>query len=127
MHIQELRQKWEKRWQIKPHNRIGRKMLETSLEYKIKESEGHKLKPEHQKKLKQLIQSYKRNPNCLKKDRTTLKPGTKIIREWQGVRHTVTVTNNGFEYKNTHYKSLSKIASQITGTKWNGWIFFKLK
>jgi hypothetical protein len=53
--------------------------------------------------------------------------GTKLIREWQGVEHCVTVRADDFEYLGRPYKSLSSVAREITGTKWNGWVFFGLK
>jgi hypothetical protein len=51
----------------------------------------------------------------------------KLIREWQGVEHCVTVRADDFEYLGRPYKSLSSVAHEITGTKWNGWVFFGLK
>ena len=53
--------------------------------------------------------------------------GTRLIREWQGVEQVVTVTADGFEWQGRPYKSLSAIARAITGTRWNGWVFFGLK
>jgi hypothetical protein len=53
--------------------------------------------------------------------------GTRLIREWQGVEHCVTVRNDDFEYLGRPYKSLSSVAREITGTKWNGLVFFGLK
>ena len=53
--------------------------------------------------------------------------GTRLIREWQGVEHTVTVLDDGFEYQGRPYKSLSAIARAITGTRWNGYRFFGLR
>jgi hypothetical protein len=53
--------------------------------------------------------------------------GTRLIREWQGVEHTVTVLREGFEWEGRPYKSLSAIARGITGTRWNGLLFFGLK
>ena len=46
---------------------------------------------------------------------------------WQGVEHCVTVRADDFEYLGRPYKSLSSVAREITGTKWNGWVFFGLK
>ena len=54
-------------------------------------------------------------------------PGTRLIREWQGVDHTVTVLRDGYEWQGRPYQSLSAIARSITGTRWNGWVFFGLK
>jgi DUF2924 family protein len=56
-----------------------------------------------------------------------LKPGTVLIREYQGERHTVTVVPGGFLWQDTTYTSLSTIARAITGTAWNGPRFFGLR
>ena len=53
--------------------------------------------------------------------------GTRLIREWQGIEHCVSVLDHGYEYQGRPYRSLSAIARFITGTRWNGWIFFGLK
>jgi hypothetical protein len=53
--------------------------------------------------------------------------GTKLIREWDGVEHTVTVLKDGFEWDGRRYKSLSAVARAITGTRWNGYRFFGLR
>lgn len=53
--------------------------------------------------------------------------GTKLIREWDGVTHTVTVLKEGFEWDGRRYKSLSAVARAITATRWNGYRFFGLR
>lgn len=55
-----------------------------------------------------------------------LTPGTRLVRDWHGVGHTVTVLERGFEYDGRSWKSLSAIAREITGTQWNGPKFFGL-
>jgi hypothetical protein len=52
------------------------------------------------------------------------KIGTRFIREWNGRLHEITVLENGYEYDNRSYRSLSEIAHLITGTKWSGPAFF---
>jgi len=56
-----------------------------------------------------------------------IKPGTRLIREWQGKTHQVTVAEGSYEYHGERYKSLSEIARLITGTRWSGPLFFGLK
>jgi hypothetical protein len=56
----------------------------------------------------------------------SLKPGARLFREWRGRTHTVTVTDDGFEYAGTNYPSLTKIAREITGAHWSGPRFFAL-
>ncbi len=57
----------------------------------------------------------------------SLTPGTRLLREWQGSTHHVTVTANGFEHRGQTWNSLSAIASAITGTRWSGPRFFGLR
>jgi Protein of unknown function (DUF2924) len=53
-----------------------------------------------------------------------LTPGTRLVRDWHGVGHTVIVLQDGFEYEGKCWKSLTAIALAITGTHWNGPRFF---
>ncbi len=53
--------------------------------------------------------------------------GTRLVREWNGTEHTVTVLRDGFDFEGRKYQSLSAIARTITGTRWNGWRFFGLR
>jgi hypothetical protein len=53
--------------------------------------------------------------------------GTKLIRDWDGTAHTVTVLKDGFDWGGQRYKSLSAVARAITGTRWNGYRFFGLR
>jgi hypothetical protein len=53
--------------------------------------------------------------------------GTRLVREYQGIEHVVTVLADGFEYGNRKFASLSAVARAITGTRWNGWMFFGLR
>lgn len=56
--------------------------------------------------------------------RRKLRAGTRLIREWKGEIHEVVVLPDGFLWKGTTHRSLSVIAKAITGTSWNGWLFF---
>lgn len=55
-----------------------------------------------------------------------LHPGARLLREWNGATHEVTVTKDGFRYRERAYNSLSAIAREITGTRWSGPAFFGL-
>ena len=59
--------------------------------------------------------------------RRQLKPGTVLVRDYQGQHHTVTVVPDGFNWQGTTYPSLSAIARAITGTAWSGPRFFALR
>ena len=57
----------------------------------------------------------------------SLAPGTRLLRQWQGRTHHVTVTPRGFEYSGKTYRSLTAITRHITGTAWSGPLFFGLR
>ena len=65
--------------------------------------------------------------NTAKQSSIELMPSTKICREWNEVLYEVEVLKDGFAYCGHKFRSLSSIATKITGTKWNGLKFFKLK
>ena len=79
-----------------------------------------------QKKLSSFIAQYKktRSINVDEKVIDALQEGTKLYREFNGVKHEVQILEKGFSYKDKVYKSLSAIANKITGTHWNGKKFF---
>jgi hypothetical protein len=54
-------------------------------------------------------------------------PGTVLLREWQGATHQVIVAEDGVLYRGQRYRSLSKVARLITGSRWSGPAFFGLK
>ena len=57
----------------------------------------------------------------------SLAPGTRLLREWQGRTHQVTVTAHGFDYDGKTYRSLTAITRHITGIAWSGPLFFGLR
>ena len=77
---------------------------------------------------KQVIAALTRTDNRTKSRATvpTLKPGGRLLREWNGVTHVVDVTERGFHWKGETWRSLSAIAREITGAHWSGPRFFGL-
>ena len=108
---------------------FNRRYLESRLAYRIQELAYGGLQPETLKRLRALGEQLDGGDKAKRSIRADVRPiaGTRLIREWQGVEHVVTVTTDGFEWQGRPYKSLSAIARAITGTRWNGWVFFGLK
>lgn len=125
--LEELRRQWSECWGIQPNAQIGRQMLERSLQYKQRQLRGAGLSAEQQKRLDNLVAQYRRDPKSFEQGPAGLKPGTKLVRAFRGEKHVVLVKANGFDYREQHYSSLSEIAFTITGTRWNGWVFFGIK
>jgi hypothetical protein len=127
--IADLRSQWRELFDTEapPFNR---RYLESRLAYRIQELAYGGLKPETVKRLEALGEQLDGGSISTRRIRGgDLKPiaGTRLIREWQGTEHVVTVTQDGFEWQGRPYQSLSAIARAITGTRWNGWVFFGLK
>ena len=98
-----------------------------AYQQKIKDWEDRygELSPEIQRKINRLVAQYEKNLVVEKSDSALkISDGTKLIREFKGKRHSVTVISVGYEYNGQNYKSLSAIANLITGTRWNGKKFF---
>ena len=58
--------------------------------------------------------------------RIVLRPGTRLVRDWQGKSHSVDVRADGLSWNGTVYRSLSAVALAITGARWSGNRFFRL-
>ena len=85
------------------------------------------LRPEPRRQLLRIAKDFKENRAATIRTRPELKPGTRLMREWQGRTYDVLVLDDGFCWQNTRYRSLSAIARKITGTAWSGPLFFGLK
>ena len=123
-----LKVKWRALFETEPPP-YNRRFLESRLAYRIQELAYGGLKKETVEKLRALGKQYDGKTGGRAKVRSDQLPisGTRLIREWQGIQHSVTVRGDDFEYQGRPYKSLSAIARKITGVRWNGWVFFGLK
>jgi hypothetical protein len=123
-----LKAKWRQLFDSEPPP-YNRRFLESRLAYRIQELAYGGLKKETVERLRVLGKQYDGKPGTRPKGRRDRLPiaGTRLIREWQGIEHCVTVRGDDFEYQGRPYKSLSAIAREITGVRWNGWVFFGLK
>ncbi|MHC4054111.1 DUF2924 domain-containing protein [Bradyrhizobium sp. 25ACV] len=123
-----LKDRWRELFDSEPPA-YNRRFLESRLAYRIQELAYGGLSRETTERLKAMAEQYANQKPADRKARPPLRPvsGTKLIREWEGVEHCVSVRHDDFEYLGRPYKSLSSVARQITGTNWNGWVFFGLK
>ena len=123
-----LRQKWRELFDGAPPP-YNRRFLESRLAYRIQELALGGLKPATVERLEALGEQLDGGKIEVRRRRGDDRPiaGTRLIREYQGVEHCVTVLVDGFEYQGRPYKSLSAIARAITGTRWNGWVFFGVR
>jgi Protein of unknown function (DUF2924) len=126
--IADLKGQWRDLFGAEPPP-YNRPFLESRLAYRIQELAYGGLRPETVARLKALGEQLDGGNVVLRRIRGDDKPvaGTRLVREHQGVEHTVTVLQDGYEWQGRPYRSLSAIARAITGTRWNGWAFFGLQ
>ncbi len=123
-----LKEQWRQLFDSEPPA-FNRRYLESRLAYRIQELAYGGLRPETIRRLEKLGEELDGGRVDVRKRPANDRPvsGTRLIREYQGIEHCVTVRDDDFEYQGRPYKSLSAIARAITGTQWNGVVFFGLK
>ena len=128
MSVNELKTEWQAMFDAPAPNN-SRTFLESRLAYRIQElTYGGPDKPT--RRLLDLLADEVEGTLTRKAQITDPRNpvvGTKLIREWDGTAHTVTVLKDGFDWGGQRYKSLSAVARAITGTRWNGYRFFGLR
>jgi len=115
-----LRKLWQEQFRSPPKPKLCMVLMRPVLAYRIQEGiygAGSKLAAYR------LVQQYASSDAA----KPRYKQGTRIVREWKGEIHEVSVTPDGYEYRGEVYKSLSPIANRITGTRWSGPAFFGTK
>jgi len=115
---------WKKHFGTSPPTQLRRDLMIPILAYRIQENAIGALSPKARKRLQQLKEGFANDSEEVTSSKPTLKPGTRLVREWRDEVHVVNVEANGYEYKGGRYKSLSQIARLITGTRWSGPLFF---
>jgi hypothetical protein len=110
-----------------PH--LRKQLMVPLLAYRIQEREYGGLSHAARKRLRELAESFEsKSPQ---KERVitddAAENGSRFVRSWRGEIHEVLVKPDGFEYRGQLYGSLSKIACEITGTRWSGPLFFGIR
>src|SRR3981189_1271829 len=127
MPVTALKGRWRELFDTDPPP-YNPRFLESRLAYRVQELAFGGLKPETIERLAAFAREVGGNaPRRARSAQERPIAGTRLIREWQGAAHSVTVQADDYDSQGRPYKSLSAIARLITGTRWNGWIFFGLK
>ena len=133
---EELIKKWKKLFKTNSPQHARKEFLIKHIVWELQAKEQGGYSSQSKKQLDKLADKLAKkqevNENDIKescKQALTLeiKAGTKLIREYKDEKHEVIALDKGFKYKDKVYKSLSAIANEITGTQWNGKIFFGVK
>jgi hypothetical protein len=120
-----LRREWRRLYHKEPP-RMSRDLLVLGLGYRLQELAQGGLSKATRRKLQTMAKALRTNGRVGPRPSLSFKPGARLVREWGGRTHTVTITEDGFEYAGENYPSLTKIAQKITGAHWSGPRFFGL-
>jgi hypothetical protein len=124
--LEALKERWQALFGAPPRPRLGRALMMRAIAYRLQEEVLGGLEPATRRQLSRASQDLAagRSPAA---PPTTCKPGTRLLREWQGVVHEVIVLERSVQYRGRSWPSLSAVAREITGARWSGPRFFGLK
>jgi Protein of unknown function (DUF2924) len=126
--LPDLKAQWRELFGKEPSG-INRVYLERRIAYRLQELAYGGLSDATRARLTDLAKTADRGSSPRTRMRAQDRPiaGTRLLRVWQGVEHSVTVMQTGFDYQGRSFASLSAVARQITGSRWNGPAFFGLR
>ncbi|MFG1223505.1 DUF2924 domain-containing protein [Xanthobacter wiegelii] len=117
---------WKRQFRAAPPDRIRRDLLELGIAWKLQEKALSGLKKAIASELRELAEALATTGDIRRARAPRLKPGARLVREWGGITHEVTVTEGGLLWNGKAWTSLSAIAGEITGAHWSGPRFFGL-
>lgn len=121
----QLRALWRECWR-RPAPEIGPDLLRRGIAWKL-QARVHGELPNGVGRSIELSAERLRRGEEITARVSSLKAGSRLVREWRGKTHHVIVLEDGFEHESRRYSSLSQIASVITGVRWSGPVFFGVK
>ena len=119
-------ERWRVLYGTAPPSHISRPILVRAIAYRMQERIFGGLKSAT-RRLLQRVAEEARAGGTVRAPTRVLKPGTRLLREWQGVTHEVIVLEDGVLFRGKRYRSLSEVARVITGSRWSGPRFFGLR
>lgn len=121
-----LKERWAALYGAPPPARLGRALMVRAVAHRLQEQAMGGLAPATRRRLARAAEEIGvgRAPSP---PPSTVKSGTRLLREWQGVTHEVIVLEDGIRYRGETWATLSAVAREITGTRWSGPLFFGLR
>lgn len=102
-------------------------LVARAVAWRIQEREHGGLPPARVRELARLAKQMRDGGDLDLERSVKLKPGTRLVRQWHNKTYRVLVLDQGFQFEDRHYPSLTPIAREITGAAWSGPRFFGLK
>jgi hypothetical protein len=122
----DLVERWKALYRSDPPKGISRPLLVRAVAYEVQAKRYGSLKPATCRRLQKIVRENAAGDKEDPPAPPRLRPGARLIREWNGVTHVVEVIEGGFVWNGERHRSLSAIARAITGGRWSGPRFFGL-
>ncbi len=122
-----LKARWRTLYSCEPPSHVSRGLLLRAIAYRMQENALGGLTPQTRQILSRVGTDASGAHTVAPSPAPRLSPGTRLVREWQGVTHQVLVLEDGVLYRGQHHRSLSVVARLITGSRWSGPLFFGLR
>ena len=122
----DLVERWRGLYRASPPKGISRRMMVRAIAYEVQAKRYGGLKPAVGRRLQRIATGLVAGDRVTINAASKLKPGARLVREWNGATHVVEVLDDGFIWNGERHSSLSAIARAITGARWSGPRFFGL-
>ncbi len=122
----DLVKRWREIYRANPPKGVSRRMMVRAIAYEMQAKKYGGLKPAVSRQLQRIATGLVAGEPVIMKAASRLKPGARLVREWNGATHVVEVVDDGFIWNGERHSSLSAIARTITGARWSGPRFFGL-
>ena len=118
---------WAENFTKDPPPNLRKELMVPILAYRMQEREFGGLSHAARRRLREVAVSLRTDKPSQERPDSAPQTGSRLLRVWRGETHEVIATGSGYEYRGQTYSSLSKIAREITGTRWSGPLFFGVR
>ena len=124
MNAPDLRKEWARLYRSQPPKKLSRNLLQLGVAWKLQERAFGGLSGVTKRQIEDLSRTIAATADLAKARTVSLRPGARLIRDWNGETHEILVVEDGFQWRGKIWRSMSMIAREMTGTHWSGPRFF---
>ena len=118
---------WAENFSKDPPPNLRKQLMVPLLAYRMQEREFGGLSHAARRRLREVAVSLRTEKPSQERSDSDPQTGMRLLRVWRGETHEVVATGSGYDYRGQTYSSLSRIAREITGTRWSGPLFFGVR
>jgi hypothetical protein len=127
MSVAQLKVEWRRVIKSPPPEAFSPDLMARAIAHELQSRQLGRLSRSAERELRKLVERVEQGEDIGASSDVRIKAGTRLVRDWGGRTHHVLVMEQGYIYADREYRSLSQIATLITGARWSGPRFFGLK